>query len=254
MPTPTPGGTPNPFAHFDTVILKDMKLKPTEQPDEAGDDTTPEATPVATETPVPEIKSVNIHDYIKGIMYAATGSANFKGDEYKNGYKAIGIAAYTLLLREIGGNSDFDVLVNGYTTSQKHFIAYKDYSQAPSDIKRAIDNAYDEIVVSVDVKENNIEYQKNYIKAFWFDSILYGKNDFIKERSIDGVKMPNVLTNIFSYCDGRNARNIIIQSGLNILGETRTYLRETMCDEADVAVPAGLKSGSKCGMSAWAAM
>ncbi|HNZ29943.1 MAG TPA: hypothetical protein PKJ42_08125, partial [Candidatus Goldiibacteriota bacterium] len=64
----------------------------------------------------------------------------------------------------------------------------------------------------------------------------------------------NVLTNVFSYLEGRNAKNVIIQSGLNVLGETKTYLRETMCDEADVAVPAGLKSGSKCGMSAWAAM
>ncbi|HRQ44704.1 MAG TPA: FlgD immunoglobulin-like domain containing protein, partial [Candidatus Goldiibacteriota bacterium] len=254
MPTPTPGGTPNPFAHFDTVIVKDLKSEPTEQPTEPVDDMTPVATPVATETPVPEIKSVNIHDYIKGVMYAAVGSADFKDKKYDNGFQAIGIAAYTLLLRESGSNSEFDVLVNGYSDKQKHFIQYKDYSGASSDLKKAIDRAYAGITVTVKTNEAGIEYEKNYIKAFWFDSVLFGKEDFTKKRSTDNAIIPNVLTNIFSYAEGQNAKNVIIQSGLNVLGETRTYLRETMCDEADVAVPVGLKSGSKCGMSAWAAM
>jgi hypothetical protein len=73
---------------------------------------------------------------------------------------------------------------------------------------------------------------------------------------IDGnsVKWPKIKTILFSYAGGKSARNVIIQSALNVLGKAETYLRETRCDEADVDVPAGLKSGSKVGMSAWAAM
>jgi hypothetical protein len=45
---------------------------------------------------------------------------------------------------------------------------------------------------------------------------------------IDGnsVKWPKIKTILFSYAGGKSARNVIIQSALNVLGKAETYARE----------------------------
>ncbi|HRQ44615.1 MAG TPA: cellulose binding domain-containing protein [Candidatus Goldiibacteriota bacterium] len=248
---PTPVGTATPLPYmYDKVVVKNFKQTPTEEPTLLPESMTPIPTPTNV---VPATEEIFIGDYIKGVLYGLVGEADFSNSKYENGFKALAIAAYTQLLHEIevnkaAGNS-YDIMVNGYAGKQSYFIPFKKFSGI-SGTKSLIDKVVDELVKPVNVDGNNYYY----IKAFWFNCILTGKDKFIKTREFDGAKIPFVLTNVFSFAEGRNAKNIIIQSGLNTIGTAKTYLRETKCDEADVAVPAGLLSGSKCGMSAWAAM
>ena len=42
-----------------------------------------------------EIKTVPVDEYIKGVMLACVGNASFGDGKYKEGFKALGVAAYT---------------------------------------------------------------------------------------------------------------------------------------------------------------
>ncbi|HRU40034.1 MAG TPA: hypothetical protein P5511_09160, partial [Candidatus Goldiibacteriota bacterium] len=224
------------------------------------------ATPSQTATPEAEIKTVAIDKYIKGVMLACVGTANFSDPKYKEGFKALGVAAYTLLLHEIKSGVDCDIAVNGYTDTQKYYIPYVDFdaAQAAGSVKARINDAVKEITITVkDEASGDLKY---YIKAFWFDTIKNKKERFKKDVSIGGktVTWPDIKTLIFRYgqydennsgsIDSAERANIIIRSAKDVIGNAYSYLTETKYDEPDTGIPAGLKSGTKCGMSAWGAM
>ncbi len=256
-----PATTATPY--YDKVIIKDLKQEPTEEMEAAGT-VTPEVSVVPTSTPIPTITEVHIKDYLKNVLYGLVGEANFSDVKYKNGFKALGIAAYTLLLYEMQQNRGVDIIVNGYEGSQNYYIPYKstNWSGMLSGTKKNINDAIEEITVQVGEGEN----ARYYIKAFWFEAIKQNREDFERMVNIGGqnVKWPYIKTLIFSYgqrdenkngsIEETERRNVIIQSGLNVIGKAETYLRETLCDEVEVAIPTGLKSGTKCGMSAWGAL
>ncbi len=267
--TATPSGTttptvPTPTAtvfYLNKVIIKDLHQIPTEESTEivlltpcssATSIETGTITPTVVQTgvpiptPSPEILNVDIRDYLKGVLYGLVGDADFSDTKYLNGFKALAVAAYTLLLHESYNNSDVDIKVNGYTDSQKYYIPYKTF-YGSSKTKDLINLAINDIAKPIS-QDGNIRY---YVKAFWFNKILMSKDDFKRTRVYDKVVIPYLLTNVFGYSTGKNAKNTIIQSSQNVIKQAQSYLHENIVDEADVAVPPDLLNGSKCGMSAW---
>ncbi len=266
--TPGPTGTPAAGGQYVNVVVKDLKQEATEEPVEITGTITPSGSEVPTPTPEAEIKVVPIDKYLKGVMLSLVGQASYGDSKYKEGFKAMGIAAYTLLLYEIQKNQggDYDIAVNGYTGAQNYYIPYVDFdtAQAGSGVKNLINEAVRDITVTVkDEMTGDIRY---YIQAFWFDAIKEHREDFERDVDIGGqsVRWPYIKTLMFSYAqidenkngsiDEAERTNVIIQSSLNVIGKAETYLRETMCDEEGVGIPGGLKSGTKCGMSAWGAL
>ena len=223
MPTATP--------YLDRVVVKDLKQEPTEEP---TGEVTPGGSPVSSPTPTPEIKVVPIDKYLKGVLLACVGNADFSDEKYLEGFKAMGIAAYTLLLYEIQKNTGYDIAVNGYTGSQNYYIPYTDFDSAAGPSKNIISVAIDGGNYAGKKREGILlkigegDAVKYYIKAFWFDTIKQNRGDFESDVMIDGksVKWPKIKTILFSYAGGKSARNVIIQSALNVLGKAETYARE----------------------------
>jgi len=200
----------------------------------------------------PEIKVVGVEEYIMNVMYGLI-KGDFKDRKYKEAYKAIAIAIYTQLLYEIQKNKEegeeVDVIVNGYTEKQKYYIPYEEtgWGGILLGVKKRIKEAVEEIKVEIG--------NKKYIKAFWFEKIKE-KGEFEREVEIggEGVKWPYVNTHVFRYVKGKGGENAIIQSAMNEIGKGYSYLKETVCNEADVEVKGGAKPGTKIGMSVWGAM
>jgi hypothetical protein len=215
-------------------------------------------TPVPTDTSninypaTAAATNVNVADYIKGIMYGATCGADFSGTQFKEGYKAIGIAAYTLLLHEqnINAGNNYDVLVNGYSDGQKYFIPYKDYSKCTGSIKTAIDTAFSEIAVTTTASDGTINY---YIKAYWLDN-TNANNTYI--RDVDNATVPNLKTLIFPFIDKATGLKHVTNKSEKEIGEYIPYLHETAYDEdiASVTKADNMINCTKIGMSAWGAM
>ena len=247
-------------AGFINVKLGDEQQTPSEEPTESEVSSTPTPTPSPTETviintPTPSIliTEVPVDKYLKGVLYALTKDADFSNPEYLEGFKALAVSAYTLLLHEVeynGGN--YDILVNGYSSNQGYFLPYQDFGDSTVlfGTKALIDQAVNAVLQPIGTGID----KKYYIKAFWFDQILSNKNDFITTRAFDNATIPNLLTLYFSYAQGKSAQNSLIQASINEIGLAYTYLRETKVDEADVDVPTTLQNGTKAGMSAWGAM
>ncbi|GEM_PF-5034062 len=148
-----PVGTATPYI-YDKVIVKDYKQIPTEEPTYLPENMTPIPTPTNV---VPDTDEVFIGDYIKGVLYGLVGEADFSDSKYENGFKALAVAAYTQLLREIevnkeAGNS-YDVMVNGYAGKQNYFITYKKLSGI-SGTKSLIDKVVDELVKPINIDGN----------------------------------------------------------------------------------------------------
>ncbi len=109
-------------------------------------------TPALSEGQLPEYPSayptatVAVDAFVKGLMLGMTGGSDFSNAKYKEGYKAIGVAAYTLLLNEVEKNKSrtYDILVNGYSDGQKYYIPYMDFGNTwtAQSIKNAIEAAY----------------------------------------------------------------------------------------------------------------
>jgi hypothetical protein len=254
VPTPGSAGTPLAGIEYSNVVVNDMGMTPTpESTNVASATDTATDVPVATTTPI--VRTVQIKDYLKGVLYGLVGDADFHDTKYKEGFKALGIAAYTLLLNEVQKNSGADVMVNGYSSNQKYFIPYKDFGgiAIPGTTKDLISKAIDEICATIGTGPA----ARNYIQAFWFNKVIRGQDDFTSMVSIDGaqVKWPKVMSLVFSYSSGANAKNILINSSQDALKIAKPYLpASSRMDEATVSLPPGLSSGTKCGMSAWAAL
>ena len=227
---PVPSATP----YLDRVVIKDLKQEPTEEPTEASGTVTPAGSAVPSPTPEPEIKVMSIDKYLKGVLLALVGNADFSDEKYLDGFKAMGIAAYTLLLYEIQKNTGYDIAVNGYTGSQNYYIPYTDFDSAAGPSKNIISVAIDGGNYAGKKREGILlkigegDAARYYIKAFWFDAIKNNRGDFESDVMIDGnsVKWPKLKTILFSYAGGKSARNVIIQSALNVLGKAETYARK----------------------------
>jgi N-acetyl-anhydromuramyl-L-alanine amidase AmpD len=234
LPTPGPTGTPVAGTQYTNVVVKDLKQEPTEEPTEIEGTVTPAGSAVPSPTPIPEIKVMSIDKYLKGVLLALVGNADFSDEKYLEGFKAMGIAAYTLLLYEIQKNTGYDIAVNGYTGSQNYYIPYTDFDSAAGPSKNIISVAIDGGNYAGKKREGILlkigegDAARYYIKAFWFDAIKNNRGDFESDVMIDGnsVKWPKIKTILFSYAGGKSARNVIIQSALNVLGKAETYARE----------------------------
>lgn len=224
-----------------TVLVSNANTAPTPIPTDTAA-VSYAAAPVAT--------VVNIADFVKGIMYGATGGADFSAGKYKEGYKAIGAAAYTLLLHEQNKNDskDYDILVNGYLAGQKYYIPYKDYSSCTGTIKIAIDKAFSEIAVTTTAFTDGNTVTSYYIKAFGMDNIT------IKSK-ISNSDIPDIKTLVFPYISNNTTQTVCTAYSEREIGEYKTYLRQTPYDEnAGVAKPGDMANCTKVGMSAWGAM
>jgi hypothetical protein len=255
--------TPN----YLTVKVQDNQSTPTPTPTAtavagATNTSTQSTTDTETTTPVPIQTEVTIDKYIKGCMLAAVGNADFSSSQYQQGFEAIGIAAYTLLLNEIERNydEDFNVIVNGYENDvdnnriQKYFIPYVNYDTygGPGGNKTLVDKAFANISLSLGTGSN----LKYYISAFWPEKKVttsqseYNK-DFVGSRGSDLVNYPKVSTIFFSYVQGLG-KQVVISNANRIKKDA--YLSFTKTYESDVTIPTELQPGTRVGLSAWGAM
>ncbi|MEM5777504.1 MAG: SpoIID/LytB domain-containing protein [Candidatus Aenigmatarchaeota archaeon] len=210
-------------------------------------------TPALTGTQTPVYPSayptatVQVDGFIKGLMLGMTGGADFSDSKYKEGYKAIGIAAYILLLNEIekNKNNGYDILVNGYSSNQKYYIPYMDFTSFTNNsIKNAIETAYNEIAIT----QTEEGQTKTYIKTFWPEKV----ETFTRES--DNAQIPKYHPLVFPYVEAKG--NTIIQSAIDEIGQYLPYLNTTKVDEKidGISIPQYLSNCTKAGMSAFGAM
>jgi len=225
-----------------TVLLSNASGTPTP---------VPATTTAVSYAEAPAAEEVPVADFIKGIMYGATGGADFSAGKYKEGYKAIGVAAYTMLLHEQNRNynTGHDILVNGYASGQKYFIPYKDYSGCTGTIKTAIDKAFSEISVTTTSYDSGNTVTSYYIKAYWMDNIT-------ATSKVSGQEIPDIKTLVFPYIDSATGVTHVASRSEKVTGEYISYLRETPYfeDISGITKPGDMADCTKLGMSAWGAM
>jgi len=214
-------------------------------------------TPALTEGMTPQYPTVyptatvEIDTFIKGMMLGMTGGLDFSYTKYKEGYKAIGIAAYTLLLNEIKknkrNNKGYDILVNGYSDKQRYYIPYIDFNSfSNNNVKNAINTAYNEIAVTMTAYDAGNTITQYYVKTFWPEKV----SKYVRD---DGVEIPDYHPLVFPCIDGKGTT--LIQSAIDEMGEYMAYLNTTRVEE-DVSknAPESLRNCTKAGMSAFGAM
>ena len=174
---------------------------------------------------------------------AVTGVTNgLFGPGYIEGYKAIAIALYDLLLHEVSlKHNGYDILVNGTTDNQPYNILFNNsqYQNFNPAITQAVSSIY------------YVDGSGHYVcQAFWPNQY-----DSIKRSLIDG-DAPKLRAVVFPYVAGSGINNII-QSSKKEIGLYDRYLNESLnIDEANGVSTLGFDQTqfTKVGMSAWGAM
>ncbi|HDQ26478.1 MAG TPA: hypothetical protein ENN43_07030, partial [bacterium] len=228
---------------YERVSMSNPQQEPTAVP-------SPEAAvEYPSSYPVSEVK---IDAFIKGLMLGMTAGANFSAAKYREGYKAVGTAAYTLLLNEIEKNKDgsYDILVNGYSESQPYYVPYIDFNSG--DVSAAIKNAVTAAYQEISMVRNEDDgaggtAERHYIKTFSPE-----KAD-VFTRSADNAEIPAYTPLVFPFVDAKGTT--LVQSTIDGLGRYMAYLNTTRVDEnVGVTAPQSLINCTKAGMSAFAAM